>query len=344
MNPIQLPSISQLREPTLVSMHELGKLCVQALEKLGYARDDALLLTDVLLYAEQRASSQGIIKLITGGMARDPRAQPPVYEKTQFPGIAKVQGRWSHSMLCTHLASQKAMQLAEQNGIGMVAVNEIQSSSGALGYYVEKMAMKGYIALAICQTVAKVAPFGAKSPLFGTNPLAIALPQTNGIPLVLDMATSAVTWFDVLLRQQEGQQLPPEVALDPQGGLTTDPAQALKGALLAFGGAKGSGLAMMIELLAGAFVGARSNQRGAPSPNWGGLVVATRSDLFAPSSKVQQAVETLVQDVRSLEPRGGVCSVTVPGERSAALAKKREKSVPLSPEIYSQLRKMAEGT
>jgi L-2-hydroxycarboxylate dehydrogenase (NAD+) len=342
-SPTQQSTPSLNPPPSAISMKTLTDLTRSALLKLGYNQADSKLLSEILLYAEQRGSSQGLIKLTSGGMARDPRAAPPVYEATSFPSIGRIRGNWSHSMISTALAAKKAVELASSCGIGVVSVNEIHSSSGALGYYATQMAQAGYVGFLACNTLAKVAPFGAKTPHFGTNPFAIGLPTTTGNPLVFDMATSAVAWFDVLLHAQEGQSLSEGVAIDGHGAPTTDPKEALKGALLAFGGPKGSGLAMMIDLLAGAFVGAQSNRAGEPSSNWGALVIAARADLFVDQEVVSSAVEKMVKDVQSLEPVNGVCSVTVPGQRSDALAATRRDELILPAPMYTQLCLMSAG-
>jgi delta1-piperideine-2-carboxylate reductase len=110
-------------------------------------------------------------------------------------------------------------------------------------------------AFACTPSHAWVAPFGGKRPLFGTNPLAFGWPRPNRDPFVFDFATSAVARGEIELHRRAGKPIPLGWAIDSAGEPTTDPAAALAGAMLAFGGHKGSALSAMIELIAGPLIG-----------------------------------------------------------------------------------------
>ena len=130
---------------------------------------------------------------------------------------------------------------------------------------------------------------GAKAAVLGTNPICIAVPAKDG-PVVLDMATSAFPWYGVLEAQRSGTDLPPGIAIEASGHDTVDAAAvASGGAVKPFGGHKGSGLALMVELLAGPLVGAAVADKVAEA-NWGNLVVALDPALMQVRSSRERAI------------------------------------------------------
>jgi L-2-hydroxycarboxylate dehydrogenase (NAD+) len=129
----------------------------------------------------------------------------------------------------------------------------------------------------LAQSPELVAPAGGTKPVFGTNPICVAIPGPDDGPLILDMATAAITFFGLITSKANRRPLPVGCAVGPDGNMTTDPDEALKGALLAFGGHKGSGLSLIVELLGGvlpggAFPGDTVDKKQAK--NWGNLVIA----------------------------------------------------------------------
>ncbi len=138
-------------------------------------------------------------------------------------------------------AMQRALELAEATGIGIVGVGN-SNFFGAGAFYVNLAAQQNMIGLALSNSFPKVVAHGGLKPVLGTNPFAFGAPRQNGDHLLFDMATSALAGSTVREHRAEGKTLP--------GGLTPD------GALLPFGGAKGFGLALMVEILAGVLTGA----------------------------------------------------------------------------------------
>ena len=120
---------------------------------------------------------------------------------------------------------------------------------------VEAITAHGLAALALTPSHAWVAPAGGSKPLFGTNPIAFGWPRPGPFPYVFDFATSAIARGDLELHRRAGQPLPEGVGVDADGQPSTDPVAVARGAMLAFGGHKGSALATMVELMAGALIG-----------------------------------------------------------------------------------------
>jgi (2R)-3-sulfolactate dehydrogenase (NADP+) len=162
-------------------------------------------------------------------------------------------------------------------------------SIGVLGHPVEDIAGAGLVALAVTNSPPNIAPWGGKKPLFGTNPMAFAAPRAGLPPLVVDQATSVVTKVALVQAAKSGATIPEGWALDASGNPTTDAQTALGGSMLAFGGVKGAGLALIVDLLAAGLTGANFSKDASPyakadgpPPCVGQLVIAIDPEAFAP--------------------------------------------------------------
>lgn len=162
-------------------------------------------------------------------------------------------------------------------------------SIGVLGHPVEDIAASGLVAVGFTNSPPNIAPWGGRKPLFGTNPIAVAVPRANGAPLVIDQATSTITKVALLAAGKRGGAIPDTWALDADGRPTTDPQAALAGSMLGFGGAKGANLALIVDLLAAALTGANFSKDASPyaradgpPPGVGQLFLAFDPAAFAP--------------------------------------------------------------
>lgn len=152
-------------------------------------------------------------------------------------------------------ARELLVSKARSAGIAVLAIHNSHHFA-ALWPDVEPFADEGLVALSVVNSMTCVVPQGAERPLFGTNPIAFAAPCAGGAPIVFDMATSAIAHGDVQIAARKGELLPDGMGVDRLGQPTRDPAAILDGgALLPFGGHKGSALSMMVELLAAALTG-----------------------------------------------------------------------------------------
>lgn len=130
-------------------------------------------------------------------------------------------------------------------------------TTGELGYYVRRLALEGVIAFAVSNSPAVVVGSPSGKIVFGTNPMAFAAPLADvNAPLVIDQASSATAFVNLVKAAEEGREIPEGWAIDDQGNATTDAAAGLRGALLAFGGMKGANVALMVECLAAGLSGA----------------------------------------------------------------------------------------
>lgn len=215
----------------------------------------------------------------------------------------------------------------------------------ALGYFARQLAQRGLVALLLAQSPEYVAPHGAAQAVFGTNPIAVGIPTgEGGAPLVLDMATSAHSWWGVMEAAAAGRPLPPGVAQDASGVPTQDPAAVLAGgALLSFDRShKGSALGLIVELLGGSLVGAAARDKAA-ARDWGNLVIAIDPGLLGPPAAFQARVRAVLQRVKAAPALAGCAPPRLPGERGDALARQRLRSavLPVEANLWASLQRCA---
>lgn len=298
-----------------IPLDKLEALTHNCLLKLGLDEAERRIVSEVLLFAELRGNSQGLIKIVEGSILPEPDKQP--MQLTQCaPSIAHWQANGNIGMVVFDAATRTATELCRENGLAVVTTSGCSSSSGALGYYAGRIAEQGFIAVCMAGSPKVMALYGSTTPALGTNPLAFAAPAGKNT-LVIDMASASISWFDLLLYAREQRSLPADVAIDEQGRTTRSAAEALKGAILPFGGMKGSALALLIETLTGplcaaAILGDREDARGhcvlAIDPaKVGAPQVAGGGENF------QSRLQTMLSRMRENDAR-------LPGEQSAAHA------------------------
>ncbi len=177
-----------------------------------------------------------------------------IKKENRFAAAEIWDGNKKLGQLVAKEAFNRAIELADQYGVGIVSVDNAWHYLWGSGYAIDA-ANRGYIAYTNCtSTLAEVVPFTGKFPTLGTNPHTWAFPTTEelGFPICMDWATSTVAMGRVQQLAREGGTLPPECAVDADGNVTTDPTKAVS--LLPFGRHKGYGLSLVNELTA-AYIG-----------------------------------------------------------------------------------------
>ncbi|WP_306127170.1 Ldh family oxidoreductase [Roseitalea sp. MMSF_3516] len=221
------------------------------------------------------------------------------------PAYCRVDARNGFAQPALEAARELSVEKARRTGLAAIAIRGSHHLS-ALWPDVEPFARAGLIALSVVNSFRCTVPHGGGSALFGTNPVAFAVPRSGDDPLVFDMATSAIPNGDVQIAARTGERLPEGVAVDASGVPTTDPDAVLDGgALLTFGGHKGSALSMMVELLAAGLTGGHfshefdwSGHDGAQTPHTGQFVLLIDPQ-HAGGRRFGERVETLIKDMRS---------------------------------------------
>lgn len=171
------------------------------------------------------------------------------------PGLLAVDARNGFAQPALAAARGRLIEMARSQGVAVAAIRNSHHFA-ALWPDVEPLAEAGLVAIAMCNSRSLVVPFGGRTALFGTNPMAFACPRASGPPLVWDQASSVMAHGDVLIARREGRSVPAGTGVDAHGASTTDPARILDGgALSTFAGHKGSAVALMVELLAAGLTG-----------------------------------------------------------------------------------------
>mmetsp|Transcript_11509 Transcript_11509/g.49595 ORF Transcript_11509/g.49595 Transcript_11509/m.49595 type:complete len:887 (-) Transcript_11509:40-2700(-) len=335
------PASSPASTNVSVPITELTETCRRAIKTYGYDDVETQILLDVMMYAQLRGNNQGIIKVTTKGIARDPAWAPIAIEhETQLS--ACLNGNKNAGMVVIHKAMDMAIEKAKTHGFGICGTNNTSTSTGALGYYAQKIAEEGLIAMVFAGSPEFVAPNGAIQPIFGTNPIGVGIP-TAGKPVVLDMATSAYSFFGLLEARTAGKKIPHGVAIDSAGKITEDPNAAIDGgAIIGFdGGYKSSNLALMVELLAGPLVGAAVTDKMA-AKNWGNLVVAIDPKLLG-QGEFERRAKMVTDRVKAAKRQPDVDEILLPGERGDGVAARARASgvIDVESNLWAGLQELA---
>ncbi|HGM5581440.1 TPA: Ldh family oxidoreductase [Pseudomonas putida] len=244
----------------------------------------------------------GYVSTLASGWV-DGRAVPQVSDVAA--AFVRVDAKGGFAQPALAMARPLLVEKARHAGIAVLAIHNSHHFA-ALWPDVEPFAEEGLIALSVVNSMTCVVPHGARKPLFGTNPIAFAAPCQGLAPIVFDMATSAMAHGDVQIAAREGEQLPPGVGVDAQGEPTTDPKAMLDGgALLPFGGHKGSALSMMVELLAAGLTGGHfswefdwAQHPGAKTP-WTGQLIIVIDPSKAEGGRFAERSRALVEQMQA---------------------------------------------
>ena len=242
-----------------LSLEEIFSLAEATLMAHGCDAANAGALARTMTAAERDGSHShglfrlaGYVKGLREGGANG-KADPQVSETA--PSVLRVDGQAGYAPLALERAKDPLVAMAKKQGIAMCGLTRIRHFA-ALWPEVEMLAEEGLVGFAVTGALPYVAPAGGREALFGTNPMAFAWPRPDGPPLAFDQAASVVARGDVMIAKREGHKVPDGTGLDRDGNPTNDPAAILDGGVqLAFGGYKGSAIALMIELLAGSLIG-----------------------------------------------------------------------------------------
>ncbi len=235
----------------------------------------------------------------------------------------------------------KVVEKAKKLGVGIGAAKNLWNV-GALAYYVMRVAKEGLIGVSIANAKARIGIPGIRSPIVGTNPIAIAVPTEDG-PIVLDMALSTVAVGKIVLAARKGEKIPEGWAVDKDGKPTTDPKEALEGYLTPVGGYKGLGLAIMVDVLSSALIDAPYSliiSGKGPYTQGGFLIMALNPTIFREYREFIEDVRSYVETLKSL-PKDPEAEVLMPGEPEArCLSRRSTEGIPLDDGVWEQLVKV----
>ncbi len=327
-----------------IKVEELKNLAKKAIVHYGYTEEETNQILDVLLYAQLRGNNQGVIKLIGPGIPK-PKDLAEMEIEKQTKVSALINAHRNPAMIVLSNAADIAITKAKETGVGIVGINHIDTSSGALGYYAKKIAKEGLVAFVFAEARPTVAAHGSYEPIFGTNPMAIGVPSDNE-PLVLDMATAAMTNFGVIEANTAGKLLPKDTGYDKDGNVTNVPSKIIDGGSLRTfdNGHKGSGLAMMVQILAGPLVGAAFMGLGDKDNINGHLILAIDPEILGGLSVFKKSVSQMIEKVKSTKKISGVQEILMPSERGDTMTQKVLKTgeIEIEDNLFHELKKIAE--
>ncbi|NTU73690.1 Ldh family oxidoreductase [Candidatus Roizmanbacteria bacterium] len=295
---------------------------VKYLIHLGLEQEEAELVMENIIEAELAGrKTHGLTRLISftrqlkeKEVNNDPLKLDIIHES---PTLLHIDGHRKLGYGIIYKSLDLAIAKAKQSGLVSVGIKDL-GATGYIGAYARKAAHEDFIYIGFHNSAGGLIPHGAKKDLWGTNPLTVGIP-TDREPVILDMASASITIGDILLAQREKKEIPSGVALDREGKPTTNPIQAYAGGILPIAGYKGSGLGLIIELLAGALTGSRV---GYSVPGgWGSFYILIDPSQFRPVPEFKRDVQTALEELKNAPKLEGVSEIYYPGEQSNAQRK-----------------------
>ena len=291
----------------LISISELTQTIKSALVRSNVKDLNAQIVANALVKAEVDGKfGHGISRVMSyAAQAKIGKVDgnaDPIVSHTK-PGVLSVDASNGFAYPAIKMLTNMLPKIAHSQGIAMGGVYR-SHHFGVAGHIVEKIAEMGMVSLLFGNTPSAIAPWKGKKPLFGTNPLAFGAPTENGQHLIIDLAVSKVARGKVLKASQENKKIPFGWAVDKNGIDTDDPKEALRGTMLPFGDAKGSAIALMIEILAAAITGANFayeadsflDANGNP-PNVGQLLIIIDPESMGSKKRFFNKIGSMIESI-----------------------------------------------
>lgn len=323
-----------------LSVQQLSKLTKDTLSNFGYVDEEVNYIAENLIEAQMSGrKTHGLVRLLGWRKAALEGKIITSYGDldiiSQTPNSLYVNGHNKLGYSTIYRSLELAIKKAKKVKIVSVGLKNI-GVSGYIGAYARKATEQDLIFIGFNNSAGGLVPYGAKKELWGTDPLTIGIP-TNNIPVVLDMASSMITWGDLLVAKNEKQPIKEGVAIDDEGNPTTDAEKAMVGGLLPIAGHKGSGLAFIVELLAGALTGSRV---GYSVPGgWGSFYILIDPTLFRKLDDFKHDIEVAIQELKNAPKMKGFNEIYFAGEQSYKKMKEalKKDEVEVSDVLYKSL-------
>lgn len=342
-------SITLVRVP----VDALEDFVQRAFLAMGLSAEEARMCTRGLMESELRClpgQGQGVGRLtgyyerISQGLYR-PGTELLILKES--PALALMDAQNAMGSVVGQRAMMLAVKKAKVCGVGMVIVRN-STHYGSSGVHARLAVEHDCIGIAFTNAGAEMAPWGARTPVVGTNPWGIAAPTGKGYPVVLDIALTTAGKGMMRWYAREGRKMPLDWALTPDGRETDDPAAALAGALLGIGQYKGYGLSFMTDVLTGVISGggfglAPFADRSKAKLDVSHTFIALDIAWFMPVSEFKARMDMFIAQVKAAELRPGFSEVFVPGEIDHIREQGyRREGAQLDAEVFDRLKALAE--
>jgi LDH2 family malate/lactate/ureidoglycolate dehydrogenase len=296
-----------------LDLAEATALGLRALARIGYADEEAGIVTDQLIdNALCGYGFAGLPRILA--IARDAktgRVRTPIRVIHETPNSALVDGGNNVGYVAVYRGMEIAIAKAKAAGVASVGICN-SYYSGRNAYYLERIALAGLVGLHTASGAPHVVPPGGRRPALGTNPIAFAFPSTAG-PVIYDIGTASLMWGEVLLCAETGEELPAGLAFDADGNPTRDARAAALGGVAPWGGHKGFGLSFAIQAL-GLLAGAALPHGQAQ--DYGFLFLVVDPTAMLPANDFAEQMSALVQRVKATPRQQGVAEIRLPSERA----------------------------
>ncbi|KAL2843870.1 Malate/L-lactate dehydrogenase [Aspergillus pseudoustus] len=276
----------------------------------------------------------------------DPSSAPELEQIT--PVVASVDGKNTFGFVPAHLGMQRAIEMAQEFGLGLVSVKH-SNHFGMSAWLVQQAIDAGMMSLVFTNSSPALPVWGGMSKLMGVSPIACGAPAGKERPFILDMAPSVAARGKIYKALRRGEKIPTDWALDGEGNTTDDPAKALEGVMLPMGGPKGSALAIMMDVFSGVLSGSAfaGNVTGPYDPSKpadvGHFLMAIKPDLFVSLEDFKARMDYLYQRVVGSDKMAGVDRIYYPGEIEQITREKRlVEGIPFTEAEIGGLNKEAE--
>lgn len=303
-----------------ISIDDGRALVEAAMRAVDHDAREAAIIADHLIDCELRGLSYGGLARAVSVIERirkATRTRAPITLTRENPVTAAYDGGdqvgYLVGLQCTETAIAKARLY------GLAAVGGCNTwYTGMYSYYLERIIAAGYAGMVVGSGTQQVAPHGGTEGRLGTNPIAFGFPTAEE-PVIWDIGTGGVMIGEVALKRRLGEPLAPGLAFDAEGNPTTDPAAAMDGAFAVWGGAKGSGLSMMIQTLA---MMTGQVQNPLPQHDGGIFVLVMKPDLFIDEATFRRRAADYANSIRATRPLDPAQPVRMPFDRSRATREK----------------------
>lgn len=307
---------------TAIRIDDARALAEATMIACDHTAADAATIADHLIDCELRGLSYGglarCVSLVE--QFRNPAfRREPMRVTRESTASAQIEGGNQVGYLVASRATDMAIAKARRQGVATVGAARTWLT-GMFSYYLERVTAAGFVGMIAGSGNQLVAPHGGTEPRFCTNPIAFGFPSL-GTPVIWDTGTSVITWAEVVLARRLGRPLPEGIAFGPDGTPTTDPATALAGAFAVWGGHRGSGLAMSIQILG--MLAGQVNRPGSDALDCGYFILVVDPDLFGEPGEFRARVSGFAADLRATRPLDPAVPVRVPFERSVAERERR---------------------
>ena len=325
----------------VIKAKKLAEIGSAILQYKGIPCSDADFVAHSLVEADLRGvHSHGSMRL--GRYAKEleekiTNPDPKISTLDDGPAFARVDGDGALGPLVGRYAMSLCIEKARTSGTATVTACRSRHF-GSAGFYCLQALESNLIGIAMTVASSRIAPTGGSQPLFGNNPIAIAIPGDHGFPLVIDFAMGQLAAGKLELAAASGSSIPPGLARDPDGNPTTDPKVALEGSILPIGAHKGYGLTLLIEVLAGLLSGSpyfgvsrRQSAEHVQRKGIGHFFMAIDPARFMPLEHFKASVTSMVKGTKNSSRLAGVDEIFLPGEIEARCRQERLlKGIPLA--------------